>query len=225
MTRIAPSENHPTQFQRESLDLINSLVALSSSGFYLVGADMQHRGVVLRNIEVAAERNYQSNYQALDPLSPARFAGTDMRVACIDEQLCEAELLASCYRASLALMRRLVPERNEVPNLLDDISTRAKIRGVNLAEVTPMPEMAGPAPFTTHMYGMKVVGHYDEIGEFLADIASLQRIIVPFDVTVAPAQSQTAKVMGDSTGALLEAKFRIRTYVKSSQAEGEASGI
>jgi len=68
------------------------------------------------------------------------------------------------------------------------------------------------------------VGHYDEIGEFLADIASLQRIIVPFDVTVAPAPSQTAKVMGDSTGALLEAKFRIRTYVKSSQVEGEASG-
>jgi len=129
------------------------------------------------------------------------------------------------YRASLALMRRLVPERNEVPNLLDDISTRAKIRGVSVAEVTPMPETAGPVPFTTHMYGMKVVGHYDDIGQFFADIASLQRIIVPFDVTVAPAQAQTAKVLGDSTGALLEAKFRIRTYVKSSQAEGEASGM
>ena len=128
------------------------------------------------------------------------------------------------YRSSLALMRRLVPERNEVPNLLDDISTRAKIRGVNLAEVSPMPETQGPAPFTTHMYGMKVVGHYDEIGEFLADIASLQRIIVPYDVTIAPAQSQMTKVLGDSTGAMLEAKFRIRTYVKSSQAEGEASG-
>jgi type IV pilus assembly protein PilO len=128
------------------------------------------------------------------------------------------------YRASLALMRRLVPERNEVPNLLDDISTRAKIRGVNLAEVTPMPETAGPVPFTTHMYGMKVVGHYDQIGEFLADIASLQRIIVPYDVTLAPAQAQMTKVLGDSSGAMLEAKFRIRTYVKSSQAEGEASG-
>ena len=28
------------------------------------------------------------------------------------------------YRASLVMLRRLVPERNEVPNLLDDISTR-----------------------------------------------------------------------------------------------------
>jgi Tfp pilus assembly protein PilO len=33
------------------------------------------------------------------------------------------------YRGSLALLRRLVPERNEVPNLLDDISSRGKIRG------------------------------------------------------------------------------------------------
>src|SRR5690242_1763123 len=33
------------------------------------------------------------------------------------------------YRGSLALLRRLVPERNEVPNLLDDISSRGRIRG------------------------------------------------------------------------------------------------
>ncbi|MCU0620598.1 MAG: type 4a pilus biogenesis protein PilO [Gemmatimonadales bacterium] len=128
------------------------------------------------------------------------------------------------YRASLALMRRLVPERNEVPNLLDDISTRAKIRGVSLAEVSPLPEQPGPAPFTTHMYGLRVVGHYDQIGEFMADIASLQRIIVPVNVTVAPAPQPVAKAMNDSSGALLEARFQVRTYVKSSTPEGEASG-
>ena len=100
MTRIAPSENHPTQFQRESLDLINNLVPLNSSGFYLVGADMQHRGVVLRNIEVEAERNYQRRYQELDPLNPALFAGTDTRVASIDEQLRDTELLACEYYRS-----------------------------------------------------------------------------------------------------------------------------
>jgi len=41
------------------------------------------------------------------------------------------------YRSSLLLLRRLVPERNEVPNLLDDISTRSKIRGVTLSQVIP----------------------------------------------------------------------------------------
>src|ERR671910_31385 len=128
------------------------------------------------------------------------------------------------YRSSLVLLRRLVPERNEVPNLLDDISTRGKIRGVTLSQVVPQPVEPGPAPFDTYTYNMSVIGRYDQIGQFLADVASLQRIIVPYDVTVAAATSSTARVLGDSTEALLEARFQIRTYVKSPSPEGEASG-
>ena len=128
------------------------------------------------------------------------------------------------YRASLVLLRRLVPERNEVPNLLDDISTRSKIRGVTLSQVVPQPVEPGPAPFDTYKYNISVIGKYDQIGQFLADVASLQRIIVPYDVTVAAAQSSAAKVLGDSTETLLEAKFQIRTFVKAPNSEGEASG-
>jgi type IV pilus assembly protein PilO len=128
------------------------------------------------------------------------------------------------YRGSLALLRRLVPERNEVPNLLDDISTRSKIRGVTLSQVVPLPVEAGPVPFDTYKYNMSVIGHYDQIGAFMADVASLQRIIVPYDLAVAPANANAAKALNDTSGSLLEAKFQIRTYVKSSSAEGEASG-
>ena len=128
------------------------------------------------------------------------------------------------YRASLALLRRLVPERNEVPNLLDDISTRSKIRGVTLSSVVPQPVEAGPVPFDTYKYNMSVIGKYDQIGQFLADVASLQRIIVPYDLTVAAANSSSARALGDSSGAMLEAKFQIRTYVKTPNPEGEASG-
>ncbi len=119
------------------------------------------------------------------------------------------------YRASLGLLRRLVPEQNEVPNLLDDMSTRAKIRGVELAEVTPQPVEPGPVPFDTHRYNIRVLGHYDRIGEFLADIASLQRIVVPSNLTLAGADPAAAKALGDSSGAMLQATFQIRTYVKS----------
>jgi Tfp pilus assembly protein PilO len=42
------------------------------------------------------------------------------------------------YRASLSMLRRLVPERSEVPNLLDDMSTRARIRGVTLSRADPV---------------------------------------------------------------------------------------
>jgi type IV pilus assembly protein PilO len=128
------------------------------------------------------------------------------------------------YRSSLALLRRLVPERNEVPNLLDDISTRGKIRGVTLSQVVPQPVEPGPAPFDTYKYNMSVIGRYDQIGQFLADVASLQRIIVPYDLTVAAANTNSARALGDSTGSMLEARFQIRTYVKSPNPEGEASG-
>src|SRR6185295_2634219 len=117
------------------------------------------------------------------------------------------------YRGSLALLRRLVPERNEVPNLLDDISSRGKIRGITLSQVVPLPEETGPAPFNTYKYNMSVIGRYDQIGQFLADVASLQRIIVPYDLSVAPTNAGAAKALNDTSGSLLEAKFQVRTYV------------
>jgi type IV pilus assembly protein PilO len=128
------------------------------------------------------------------------------------------------YRGSLSLLRRLVPERNEVPNLLDDISSRSRIRGVTLAQVVPLPLEAGPAPFDTYRYNMSVIGRYDQIGQFLADVASLQRIIVPYDVSLVPANMTSAKALGDTSGSLLEAKFQVRTFVKSPTLEGQASG-
>jgi type IV pilus assembly protein PilO len=128
------------------------------------------------------------------------------------------------YRSNLMLLRRLVPERNEVPNLLDDISTRSKIRGVTLSQVVPQPVEPGPAPFDTYTYNMSVIGKYDQIGQFMADVASLQRIIVPYNLSVAAANATSAKALGDSTGSLLEARFQIRTYVKSPTQEGGARG-
>jgi type IV pilus assembly protein PilO len=173
------------------------------------------RGLSTRQAQVAAIRDTIVTLEAATDSAKKELArGT---VADVRKRL-------ESYRGSLSLLRRLVPERNEVPNLLDDISTRGKIRGVTLSQVVPLPVEAGPAPFDTYKYNMSVIGKYDQIGQFLADVASLQRIIVPYDLTVGAANSTAAKALGDSTGALLEAKFQIRTYVKSPNSEGEASG-
>src|SRR6266545_3574194 len=96
------------------------------------------------------------------------------------------------YQTSLDLMRRLVPERNEVPTLIDDISTKAKVRGITLDKIQPLSPEPG-SPFDTYRYRMQIYGHYDQIGEYLADIASLPRIIVPQDVSLQRAQAATAK--------------------------------
>ena len=123
------------------------------------------------------------------------------------------------YESSLRLMRRLVPLENEVPTLIDNIASRASMRGVNIQELNPQSvEAAGL--FDVYRYRLSVVGHYDEIGEFLSDVASLPRIMVPYDLRLNPAQAQQQQLYADTTGALLQAQFLVRTFVKSQPAGG-----
>src|SRR6059036_2183951 len=118
------------------------------------------------------------------------------------------------YQALLSVMRRLVPEKNEVPALIDDISTKSKVRGVTIGRFEPL-AVESAQPFDNYRYRLEILGHYDQLGEFLSDIASLPRIVVPQDVVLKPAQQQAQKVLGDTLGALLEAQFGIRTFVKA----------
>src|SRR5438093_7041089 len=127
------------------------------------------------------------------------------------------------YTALLAVMRRLVPDKNEVPALIDDISTKAKVRGVTIGRIEPFAPETG-SPFDTYRYRLEISGHYDQLGEFLSDIASLPRIIVPQDVLLKPAQQQAQRLLGDTLGSLLEAQFQIRTFVKAAAPPGVAPG-
>lgn len=124
------------------------------------------------------------------------------------------------YRGTLENLRQLVPASGEVPGLIDAITTRAKIRGVTVASLNPQPVEPGPAPFDTHRYRVSVIGRYDQVGEFLTDIANLRRIIVPMDVQLVAANAATARALGDTSKAMLEARFMMKTFVKSGGSEG-----
>jgi type IV pilus assembly protein PilO len=203
---------------QKSTPLLMLLLALMVGYIGYTGAviDMVGlKGLAGNNERIAAMRDTIARFEAATDSAKKELAkGT---VADVRKRM-------ETYRASLVLLRRLVPERNEVPNLLDDISTRGKIRGVTLSQVVPQPVEPGPSPFNTYKYNMSVIGRYDQIGQFLADVASLQRIIVPYDLTISAANSSAAKVLGDSTDVLLDARFQVRTYVKSPSQEGDASG-
>src|SRR5258705_1877311 len=84
------------------------------------------------------------------------------------------------YSGSLELMKRLVPDRNEVPTLIDDISTKAKVRGITLGKIQPLTPETG-SPFDTYKYRLEVYGHYDQISEYLPDVAALPRLGEPTD--------------------------------------------
>jgi len=128
------------------------------------------------------------------------------------------------YRGTLENLRQLVPASSEVPGLIDAITTRAKIRGVTLSSLTPQPVEPGPPPFDTHRYRVSVIGRYDQVGEFLTDIANLRRIIVPLEVQMTAAPAATARALGDTSKAMLEARFMMKTFVKSAGGEGGPRG-
>lgn len=126
------------------------------------------------------------------------------------------------YRATLDLMRQLVPNGEEMPNLLDDISSRAKARGATIVNYVPAPLESG-APFDTKRVRVQVTGQYDAIGEYLSDIASLPRIIVPYDVHIeritAPGGGAPTTAADSARANQLQASFQIRTYVKPQVAD------
>lgn len=130
------------------------------------------------------------------------------------------------YEANVRLMRQLVPSGAEVPSLIDDVSARAKRRGVQIAEITPLaPEPGQPGlPFQTYRYRLGVVGHYDDVAEFLSDVASLRRIMVPYDIAIGLASQAAAKTYNDSTGSLTQVTFQLRTFVKQAAPADTAAG-
>jgi type IV pilus assembly protein PilO len=120
---------------------------------------------------------------------------------------------AAEYDQSLKVMRQLVPRSNEVPALLEDISTAARRVGLDLATVEPMPVLPGEQ-FDTYRYKLAVIGGYHPVGQFLSNVGSLSRIIAPVTMAIKlhPVAGQTkARVRkGES---LIDTEFQVQTYV------------
>jgi Tfp pilus assembly protein PilO len=114
------------------------------------------------------------------------------------------------YARMLLVMRQLVPVANEVPTLLDQISTAARQTGLEIADVAPLPGIPGPV-FDTYRYRLSVTGPYHRIARFLNNIGSLTRIVAPMNVSLAPSNKPNLKPRPGEQ--MLDAGFEIQTYV------------
>ncbi|MBA3890219.1 MAG: type 4a pilus biogenesis protein PilO [Gemmatimonadaceae bacterium] len=130
-------------------------------------------------------------------------------------QALEAE--AARLRTNLDVMRRLVPTGNEVPLLLEQVSSAARRAGLDLADVQPEPVLRGSS-FDAHRYKMAVIGDYHAIGEFLSNVGGLTRIITPMNLALVPTTARSAKRPREGQQ-FLEARFEIQTYVAKTRPE------
>jgi type IV pilus assembly protein PilO len=121
---------------------------------------------------------------------------------------------ADAYARELSVLRHLVPTSNEVPPLIESISNAARRAGLEISEVAPDGVVNGDQ-FDTYKYKLGVVGPYHQVGEFLANVASLPRIVSPINITATPtARTGDRKVAKGEQ--LLDVKFGVQTYVARS---------
>ena len=124
----------------------------------------------------------------------------------------ELRAQAKMYAENLDLMRQLVPTGNEVPALLEQVSTAARRVGLDIGAVEPEPVIPGDE-FDTYRYKITIVGGYHELGQFLTNVGSLTRIIAPVNLRLTPATGEQAKRHARKGGSALQSDFEMQTYV------------
>jgi type IV pilus assembly protein PilO len=127
------------------------------------------------------------------------------------------------YARELAVLRRLVPTQNEVPALLEAVSTAARRAGLELSDVAPDGVINGDQ-FDTYRYKLGVTGPYQKVAEFLTNIGSLPRIVAPINVSLTPT-ARVGEIKPKKNEQFLDAKFGIQTYVAHAALKPTPSSI
>jgi type IV pilus assembly protein PilO len=183
--------------KRDQLLLIVAMLSLGLAGVYWQYV-YSPRGTDLTTERERVESLERANAKARTEL--ARGSVKDLQVE------------AAAYARNLELMRQLVPTSNEVPALLEQVSTAGRRVGLDLSSVQPEPVVEGDQ-FDTYRYKLAVIGDYHALAEFLANIGSLPRIIAPINVSVVPFTGQATGPTQRAGAAKLDCRFEIQTYV------------
>ena len=197
----------PPKSSREQAMLFVSIVALSLVGLYYtyVFTPKGEQVVTLtERVDTLESRNMR--------------ARAELAKRNVEAIRAEVEM----HSRDLEVMRQLVPTGNEVPALLEQVSTAARRVGLDLATVQPEPVIEGDQ-FDTYRYKISVTGGYHAVAEFLTNVGSLTRIIAPVNVALTPAASAVgsngrARPAGASA---LDTKFEIQTYVARTAASAK----
>lgn len=137
----------------------------------------------------------------------------------------ELEERLALYERHVARLEKLIPQSEEVPALLNEITAEARRTGLNrgdVASLRPDEDETG-AFYTKQSYEMQVIGDYHNIGRFLTAIASLPRIITPVDLELSTFQGDRS-VLDPTIEAPLTAHFWIQTYILPTGSEASPAG-
>jgi type IV pilus assembly protein PilO len=107
-------------------------------------------------------------------------------------------------KASFGALLRQLPEKTEVPGLLEDISHQGLATGLEFRTIRLQPEKE--IDFYVELpIEISVVGNYHQFGEFVSNIAALPRIVTLHDFVIHP-------VTPDANGDSLVMNITAKTY-------------
>jgi type IV pilus assembly protein PilO len=192
--------------QRDQVMVLLVIVAVALVGLYYAYV-YSPKSAVLADLQAHVDSLDTSNQRAKAELAHGN----------VEELRAEAAKL----QANLEVMRQLVPTSNEVPALLEQVSTAARRVGLDLATVKPQPVIEGEQ-FDTYRYQVAVIGDYHALGEFLANVGSLTRIVAPVNLALSPLGNGNAvdqrKKAKKNNNSVLDSRFELQTYVAKTAA-------
>jgi len=179
---------------QNALAIFGLIVVMAGLYWYLIWSDKQ---VAINLVAVHADSLEASNARLKKDIAGGM----------------EAKLRADADRftSELAGLRRLVPTSNEVPAMVDAISTDARQVRPDVSEFAPAGILPGE-DFDMVKYRFGVTGPYHKVAELLTNIASSPRIISPINVQVAGgAATESRRPRPNET--FVKVNFGVITYV------------
>lgn len=168
---------------------------------------------------VAALVLFFTYYQFVHTERTAEIAALEMRLEALETTNAAAKTLAvqggpelenklAMLEQHMLRLEELIPQREEVADLLHAMTRRAQGAGVELTRMSPQLEEPGPY-YSKQTYEVGVRGTAHRVGQYLAEVGSLPRIVTPTGLTLRSGSGET-----DRDGSpLLDASFRIVTYI------------
>lgn len=167
--------------------------------WYFVIADMKTELEGLEQQEVGLRSEFEQKQGRAANLEPLK------------QQLAQMELM-------LQQMLRQLPSKNEMPDLIVDISQTALAAGINNELFQPGPEAAKEF-YAEKPIALRMVGTYHQFGAFVSGVASLPRVVIMtmHDISLRPRSA-------NDTSLVLEGTVKTYRYLDEEEAaEAEAA--
>ena len=124
-------------------------------------------------LKVSAQREELAGLEAKEQTLRAEFEDKQGRAANLEplkQQLAQMELM-------LQQMLRQLPSKNEMPDLIVDVSQTALATGISNELFQPGPETAKEF-YAEKPISLRMVGTYHQFGAFVSGVASLPRVVI-----------------------------------------------